>query len=225
MILSTYAIHFCFGGSSNPPVSLTQKNSLHANQTSLFPTTFHFLYQPSHPRFPTTYSGTRKSSPRPMPVGSHKKPPHILACRPRPFQPSRQAAALLHRSHSHSQCIWWHRFGFNHTFLGSKMLGKEWDIPPSPHPGLNVNKLQVLLEKAAEEEDNNATESDAKWCKIWVSLCSSHGSSGNGFGIKQRGRWSFFPQKYMKKSWTTQERPWIKNQVVNQKCVCRLVTD
>ena len=49
--------------------------------------------------------------------------------------------------------------------LEAEMLGKEWDIPPPPHPGLNMNKLQVVLEKAAEEEDNNATEFDANDAK------------------------------------------------------------
>ena len=49
------------------------------------------------------------------------------------------------------------------------MLGKEWDIPPLLHPGLNANHLQVVLEKAAaEEKDNNATETDAKYESVSI---------------------------------------------------------
>ena len=43
------------------------------------------------------------------------------------------------------------------------MLGNEWDIPPPLHPGLNVNHLQAVLEKAAKEEDKKVTETDAKY--------------------------------------------------------------
>ena len=43
------------------------------------------------------------------------------------------------------------------------MLGKEWVIPPPLHPGLNVNHLQAVLEKAAEKEDNKVTGTHAKY--------------------------------------------------------------
>ena len=43
------------------------------------------------------------------------------------------------------------------------MFGKQWDIPPPPYRGLNVNDLQAVLEKVAEEQDKRATETDAKY--------------------------------------------------------------
>ena len=52
--------------------------------------------------------------------------------------------------------------------LEAEMLGKEWVIPPPLHPGLNVNHLQTVLEKAAEEEANKVTEADAKYEMISI---------------------------------------------------------
>ena len=52
--------------------------------------------------------------------------------------------------------------------LEAEMLGNEWDIPPPLHPGLNVNHLQAVLEKAAEAEDNNATETNAKYNSVSI---------------------------------------------------------
>ena len=52
--------------------------------------------------------------------------------------------------------------------LEAEMLDKEWDIPPPPHPGLNVNELQAVLEKAIEEEDKKATETDTNYESVSI---------------------------------------------------------
>ena len=46
--------------------------------------------------------------------------------------------------------------------LEAETLGKEWDVPPSPHSGLNVNPLQVILDKAIKAEDEKATTTTVK---------------------------------------------------------------
>ena len=54
--------------------------------------------------------------------------------------------------------------------LEAEMLGKEWDIPPPPHPGLNVNDLQAVLKKAVEEEDKQPTKTIVKYESISIRL-------------------------------------------------------
>ena len=101
---------------------------LHASQICLFRTMFYFLYHRRRCRLPVVVVSSRlpyhlfrntKIIPKSNADWITQKPPsspwHI------DMSPiSNIPRSSIHASVSHSRFIWWHLYGFNHTFPGSR---------------------------------------------------------------------------------------------------------